>query len=131
MDGNIALDALKQLLDVQRGLEARTAAAGSPASVLEAGRLLLEFAESEERAFFPVLPLLDPEARAELGGEHEQLAEDLDLLEGLIATTPDSPDVTTLTEALARHMHAHVARDGRLLAHALRLAERAERAGSR
>ena len=45
------------------------------------GRDVLAFATAEERLFFPLLPLLDPAARAELGGEHEQLAGDLQLLE--------------------------------------------------
>jgi hypothetical protein len=123
MNGQTGADALRRLLDLQRALEARTTGLEqSPASVLEVGHAVLEFASSEEQAFFPLLPLLDPAVRSELGDEHEQLAEDLQLLQWLVSTTPDSPDVASLADALARRMHAHVARDGRLLAHAARLA---------
>ncbi len=132
MSGHPGTDALARLIGVQRALEARTTAVDpSPAAVLEAGQAVLEFATSEEQAFFPLLPLLDPAVRSELGDEHEQLAEDLQLLQWLVSTTPDSPDVASLAGALARRMHAHVARDGRLLAHAVRLAERAGQTGSR
>lgn len=132
MTGHMGADALNRLLDLQRGLEARTIAVEpSAASVLEVGRAVLEFAGSEEEAFFPLLPLLDPAVRSELSDEHEQLAEDLQLLQWLVSTTPDSPDVPTLAAALARRLHAHVARDGRLLAHAARLAGRQEQAGPR
>lgn len=113
----------QRLMDFQRILEERTSDLGASASgVLEVGAVVLEFAEREEAAFFPLLPLLDPAARAELGGEHEQLGEDLQLLEWLVSTTPDSPDVGTLAEAIARRMRSHIARDGRLLAQAARMA---------
>ncbi len=125
MDGHAGADALNRLLDLQRALEAHTTGVEqSPASVLEVGQAVLNFASSEEQAFFPLLPLLDPAVRSELGDEHEQLAADLQLLQWLVSTTPDSPDVASLAGALARRMHTHVARDGRLLAHALRLADR-------
>ncbi len=132
MNGHTGAAALNRLLDLQRALEARTLAVEpSAAAVLEVGRAVLEFASSEEEAFFPLLPLLDPAVRSELGEEHEQLAEDLQLLQWLVSTTPDSPDVASLAGALARRMHTHVARDGRLLAHAVRLAERQRQAESR
>ncbi len=125
MDGSTAGNALDRLLQLQRALEARTIAVEpSAAAVLEVGRAVLEFAGSEEEAFFHVLPLLDPAVRSELADEHERLGEDLQLLQWLVSTTPDSPDVASLAAALARRMHAHVERDGRLLAHALRLAQR-------
>lgn len=114
---------IQRLMRLQEMLAERTSGLGvSPAEVLEVGAAVLEFAEREESAFFPLLPLLDPAARAELGGEHVQLAEDLQLLEWLISTTPDSPDVATLAEAIARRMRSHIARDGRLLAQAARMA---------
>lgn len=114
---------IQRLMRLQEILAERTSGLGvSPAEVLEVGAAVLEFAEREESAFFPLLPLLDPAARAELGGEHVQLAEDLQLLEWLISTTPDSPDVATLAEAIARRMRSHIARDGRLLAQAARMA---------
>lgn len=115
--------AITELLEVQRSLAERTRGlAGDAAAVLQTGRAVLTFAEREEAAFFPLLPLLDPAALAELGGEHQQLADDLDLLESLVTTTPESPDVTVLADALARRMEAHIARDGRLLAQAARMA---------
>ena len=114
---------IQRLVQLQEKLAERTSGLGaSAAEVLEVGAAVLEFAEREESAFFPLLPLLDPAARAELGGEHEQFAEDLQLLEWLISTTPDSPDVGTLAEAIARRMRSHIARDGRLLAQAARMA---------
>lgn len=116
---------LTRLMNVQRELADRMTRLGAEAGdVLEAGAQVLEFAAREEAAFFPLLPLLDPAVRAELGGDHEQLAADLQLLEWLVATTPDSPDVAMLAEALARRMRTHIERDGRLLAQAARLASR-------
>jgi hypothetical protein len=117
--------AIAELLDMQRSLAARTRdLAGDASAVLRTGREVLTFAEREEAAFFPLLPLLDPAALAELGDEHQQLADDLDLLESLVTTTPDSPDVAVLADALARRMASHIARDGRLLAQAARMAPR-------
>lgn len=114
---------LERLMTLQRTLEERTSGlSASAADVLQVGAEVLAFAEREESAFFPLLPLLDPAARAELGGEHEQLGEDLQLLDWLVKTTPDSPDIPTLAEAVARRMRAHIARDGRLLAQAARMA---------
>lgn len=116
---------LTRLMNAQRELADRMMRLGAEAGdVLKAGAQVLEFAAREESAFFPLLPLLDPAVRAELGGDHEQLAEDLQLLEWLVATTPDSPDVATLADALARRMRTHIERDGRLLAQAARMASR-------
>ncbi|HEX6974666.1 MAG TPA: hypothetical protein VF147_09700 [Vicinamibacterales bacterium] len=116
---------IERLMELQHALEARTTELGaSAADVLKVGSAVLEFAEREEAFFFPLLPLLDPAARAELGGEHEQLAEDLELLEWLVTTTPDSPDVGILADAIARRMRTHIARDGRLLAQAAKMAAR-------
>lgn len=113
---------MTRLLEEQRTLERRLAGAEpSPGEVAEIGAAVLAFAESEESAFFPVLPLLDPSVREELGGEHTALADDLRLLESLMGTTPDSPDVTALSTAVARRIRTHIARDGRLLAQAIRL----------
>ena len=114
---------IARLVELQRILEARTSALGaSAADVLAVGAAVLEFAEREEAVFFPLLPLLDPAAKAELGGEHEQLAEDLQLLDWLMTSTPDSADVGILAEAIVRRMREHIARDGRLLAQAARMA---------
>jgi hypothetical protein len=109
-------DDLEGLLAQQRALLERLAAVGHDAGeVLVLGTEVLRFAEFEERAFFPLLPLLDPIARAELGHEHDEIREDLKLLEWLLATTPDSPDVGILSAAVVRRVRAHVERDGRLL----------------
>ena len=96
----------------------------NPAAVLDAGREVLAFAAIEERLLFPILPLLDPVARAELSIEHEHLADDMQLLESLITGSPESPDVAALASALADRLRAHLARDGRLIAQAVRLARR-------
>jgi hypothetical protein len=116
---------LADLWALQHRLEQCTATlAADPADVLSVGQAVLTFADREQGAFFPLLPLLDPAARAELEREHRQLAEDLELLRWLVATTPDSPDMATLADALVPRLRMHIARDGRLLAHALRLATR-------
>jgi hypothetical protein len=116
-------DDLEGLLAQQRSLlERLNAVAPVAGNVLELGMEVLRFAELEEQAFFPLLPLLDPIARAELGHEHDEISEDLKLLEWLIATTPDSPDVEILAAAVLRRARAHVERDGRLLLQASRLA---------
>ena len=65
--------------------------------------------------------LLDPAVHAELAREHEEFAEDLQLLRWLLDTTPESPDVAVLTASLVRRMRQHTERDGRLLARAIYL----------
>jgi hypothetical protein len=116
-------DDLERLMAQQRALLERLNTLGPDArEVLEAGTEVLRFAEHEEEAFFPVLPLLDPIARAELAHEHDDISEDLKLLEWLLATTPDSPDVAILAGAVVRRVRQHVERDGRLLLRASRLA---------
>ncbi|SRR6266545_2198634 len=112
-------DDLEGLIAQQQALLERLDALGPAAGeVLELGMEVLRFAAHEERAFFPLLPLLDPVARAELGHEHDEIGEDLKLLEWLIATTPDSPDVEILSAAVIRRVRQHVERDGRLLVRA-------------
>ena len=107
------------LLQEQRALEERIHNLGSCAEdALVAGNALLAFAAREDEAFSPLAPLLDPAAQQELVTEHHQIAEDLTLLEWLVRTTPDSPDVAVLTTSLVRRMRQHIDRDGRLLARA-------------
>ena len=79
---------------------------------------MLAFADCEDEAFLGLASLLDPAARHEFIAEHRQIAEDLTLLDWLLHTTPDSPDVAVLTASLLRRMRQHIARDGRLLARA-------------
>jgi len=115
-------DDLKDLMAQQRALLERLNTLGPNAGeVLELGTEVLRFAEHEERGFFPLLPLLDPIARAELTHEHDEIDEDLKLLEWLLATGPDSPDVDILAAAIVRRVRQHVERDGRLLLRASRL----------
>jgi hypothetical protein len=109
--------ALTALMQSQRAMEDRTRTLGhSPVEVLEVGEDVLAFAAREDEAFASLTDLIDPAVRAELAAEHQHLAEDLDLLAWLLRTSPDSPDVEVLAEALARRMRQHLERDGRLLA---------------
>jgi hypothetical protein len=115
-------DDLHALMAQQRTLlERLDTVGGTPAELIQLGTEVLRFAEQEERAFFPLLPLLDPIARAELAHEHDEIGEDLELLRWLLATTPDSPDVAILAAAVVRRIRQHVERDGRLLLRASRL----------
>ena len=113
---------LGALLEEQRALEERIHNLGSCAEdVLVAGDALLAFAGREDEAFSAVAPLLDPAAQEEFAAEHQQIADDLTLLEWLVRSTPDSPDVIVLTSALVHRMRQHIDRDGRLLARAAEL----------
>ncbi len=79
----------------------------SPRETLAAGEALLEFAKHEDAAFATLTPLLDPVVQAELTDEHNQIAEDLELLRWLLRTVPDSPDLSGLTTSLVRRMRRH------------------------
>ena len=117
-----SLEDLGRLAALERSVSERLAGADeNPAAVLAAGDEVLAFASVEERLFFPILPLLDPLVRAELEHEHEQLADDLQLLRSLFTANPDCLDAAALASALARRLRVHLARDARLIAHALRL----------
>ena len=113
---------LAALIAEQRGLEGRIAVLQeSPTEALALGDALLAFAAREDEAFAALAPLLDPAAQAELAAEHQQFAEDLELLEWLLRTTPASPDIPVLTTSLIRRMRQHIDRDGRLLSRATAL----------
>src|SRR5687768_6790203 len=108
--------ALSVLSQAQRALEERLHKHCPRAEdVLVAGRALLAFAACEDEAFSNLAPLLDPAARQEFVTEHQQIAEDLTLLDWLLHSTPDSPDVAALTASLLRRMRQHIDRDSRLL----------------
>jgi hypothetical protein len=109
--------AVRALDELTRSLD------NSPRQVLAAGAALLDFASHEEDTFATLLPLIDPSARIDLAAEHERLAEDLDLLDWLVSTSPDSPDVAVLSESLARRIWHHANRDRRLLERSANLAE--------
>jgi hypothetical protein len=93
----------------------------SPPAVLDAGRTLLDFARREDEMFGALARWLDPVVLKEMATEHDEIRLDLELLEWLLTTTPESPDAATLAESLARRMQQHVSRDGRLLSRAARL----------
>jgi hypothetical protein len=116
---------LAALLAGQRDLEARIHdLEADPRQVIEVGGALLAFAAREDEAFDTLAPLLDPAVETELSDEHRQFAEDLELLQWLLQTTPESPDVAILTTSLIRRMRQHIDRDGRLLSRASALRER-------
>ena len=119
---SMAQPMLSELLAEQRELEGRIhELQASPSDTLAVGEALLAFAAREDEAFSTLAPLLDPAAHAELAAEHQQFAEDLELLDWLHRTTPGSPDVSMLTTSLIRRMRQHIDRDGRLLARAATL----------
>jgi hypothetical protein len=122
VDGRSTLAAL---LGDQRALEARVHdLRANPRETLAFGEALLAFAAKETEVFSVLAPLLDPAVETELGAEHRQFAEDLELLDWLLRITPESPDVAVLTESLLCRMRQHIDRDGRLLARAAILAAR-------
>ena len=113
---------LRALIAEQRELEARIRALRKcPRETLRVGESLLSFAEREDEAFSALAPLLDPAAHTELAAEHRQFAEDLELLDSLLRTTPASPDIAVLTTSLIQRMRQHILRDGRLLSRAAAL----------
>lgn len=91
----------------------------SASDALRVGGALLAFAHREDEAFRGVAPLLDPAVQQDLAAEHQRFADDLQLLQWLVETTPDSPDILVLTVSLRRRMRQHVDRDGRLLSRAV------------
>jgi hypothetical protein len=110
---------LEALLAEQRELEARIhELEANPRQILVAGEALLAFAAREDDSFAALAPLLDPAVRAELEAEHRQFTEDFELLDWLVRTTPDSPDVAVLVTSLLHRMRQHTERDGRLLVRA-------------
>ena len=116
---------LTALLAQQRALQERAQTMGDRVEdALAMGAALLAFAAREDQAFSALTPLLDPAARQEFAAEHEEIAEDLGLLDWLLRTTPDSPDIAVLTASLLRRMRQHIDRDGRLLARAAGLSAR-------
>ena len=93
----------------------------TPDSVLAAGQTLLGFAREEEEALAALGRLLEPAVINEMRAEHVEISQDLELLAWLVSTAADSADASVLAESLARRIHCHVNRDGRLLARAVGL----------
>lgn len=114
---SIGKDVLAALIAEQVRLEERIGELrSSPHQTLLAGKAFLAFAARQEEALAVLSSLLDPVVQAEMRAEHEQIGEDLELLEWLLETTPESPDVAVLTLSLIRRMRQRVDRDSRLLA---------------
>lgn len=113
---------LSSLAAELRHLEARLHdPEATPRQTLVVGQALLAFAAREHQFFSNVAPLLDPAAQSQLMAAHQAIAEDLELLEWLLAALPDSPDIPVLTVSLVRRMRDHIERDGRLLTRAATL----------
>lgn len=87
----------------------------TPADVLDLGTAVILHGALERRWLLALRPMLDKAAVAQLDEEHERLEDDLELLESILDTTPDSPDVSPLCAALLERLREHVARDERLL----------------
>lgn len=89
--------------------------------VIAVGRSVLAFAREEGRTLAVLLSLLEPAVREDLSAEHALLADDVALLEWLLETAPDSPDVDALSHSLAWRLREHLERDSRMLERAARL----------
>lgn len=117
--------ALASLIAEQSVLGMRIHALGAnPQQTLAVGEALLAFGAREQEAFASLAPLLDAAVRAEFQAEHQQIGDDLELLQWLLRATPESPDIAMLTASLVRRMRQHSDRDGRLLARAAALRSR-------
>jgi hypothetical protein len=112
-------DLIRQLADAHHGLARRVASAAdlSPRAVLDLGAAVLFHGAVERELLFPLSPL-EFEVQAEFVARHAQLADDLALLESLIETDPDSPDVAILASALHARLKEHISRDDRVFYHA-------------
>lgn len=86
----------------------------TPATVLTLGGFVLLHGAIEDAWLFDRQRWLDPAAVARLRSEHDQFAEDLDLLRTLMATEPASPDLRPLARALFSRLREHVCRDARV-----------------
>src|SRR5687768_5586032 len=98
MEPSLSRSTLAALLAEQRSIEEQVHDRRLCAEqTLRVGHALLDFARREDQAFSTVAAWLDPAVQQDLAVEHRQLADDLQLLESLMQTTPDSPDVLVLT----------------------------------
>ncbi len=86
-----------------------------PREVLDLGTAVILHGALERRILLAQAPVLDQAAVAQLDEEHARLEEDLELLESILASNPDSPDVESLCDALLGRLRGHVARDDRVL----------------
>jgi hypothetical protein len=86
-----------------------------PRDVLDLGTAVILHGALERRLLLAPSPVLDQAALAQLEEEHARLEDDLELLESILETNPDSPDVAPLCTALLERLRDHVARDDRVL----------------
>jgi hypothetical protein len=99
----------------QRLMRRLATAKPNPADVLNLGTAVILHGTLERRWLIGLRPLLDRAAAAQLDEEHVRLEEDLELLESIFETCPDSPDVGPLCGALLDRLREHVDRDERVL----------------
>ncbi len=59
-------------------------------------------------------PLLDDVVRAQLQREHDEFAEDLELLDSLWRQEPSSSDLASLSAAVLERLKQHLAKDQRM-----------------
>lgn len=86
-----------------------------PREVLDLGTAVVLHGALERRVLLAQAPVIDQAALAQFDEEHARLADDLELLESILDTAPDSPDVAPLCRALLDRLRGHVARDDRVL----------------
>lgn len=112
-----AAESLAEIRRIHQDLAERTAEAQGECvgAVLNLGAAVLLHGALERLAVLPSLHLLDPAVVRELEVEHARLADDLRTLGELWRTSPTSPDVRSLSEAIFRHLREHLRRDARML----------------
>jgi hypothetical protein len=112
-----ASDPLDDVRRIHQDLAERVAEGSweSVGAVLSLGAAVLLHGALERLAILPGHPLLDPAVVRDLEDEHDRLADDLRTLGELWRTSPSSPDVPPLADALYRHLGEHLQRDARLL----------------
>lgn len=110
-------DVLDQVARLHQELAERAAYGSweSVGAVLNLGTAVLLHGTLERWLLHPSHRLLDPAVIRELDGEHARLADDLETLDDLWRSSPGSPDVEVLAEALFRRLRDHLERDERTL----------------
>ena len=86
----------------------------SPAAVLDIGAAVIFHGALETYWGMVNESILDGSVLSKLAEEHSQLADDLEFLETLLDTNPESDDIKSLCLALREHLQTHLERDQRL-----------------
>ena len=86
----------------------------SPATVLCIGAAVIFHGALEERSAMGTASIIDESVLKDLADEHGRLADDLEFLETLWETKPESDDIESLCLALREHLRTHLERDHRL-----------------